>query len=155
MTRPTEIRHPSFTKLSINKMRFNYNPRRLRMRILNNQEWRRRNKVRPKPNIRPRTQILPEPSSPLTDSNIPTRDNNLPKETIQHLKGIKNPFVKAMEIRRNPIIPGMKRRNGTTRTMTTYSTPIPQQSIPPRLSKPLTPNTLENIRNRLETPTKE
>ena len=40
------------------------------MLILNNQERRRRNKVRSKPNIRPRTQILPEPSSPLTDPNI-------------------------------------------------------------------------------------
>ena len=121
MTRPTEIRHPGFTKLSIKKMRLNYNPRRLGMWISNNQERRGWDKVRSKPYIRPRTQILPKPPIPLSDTIIPTRDNNLPKETIQHLKGVKNPLIKAMEIRRNPIIPGMKRRNRTTRTMTTYS----------------------------------
>ena len=126
MTRPTEIRHPGFTKLSIDKMRLNNNLRRLSLRILNNKEGRRRNKVRPKPSMRPRTQILPEPSLPPPDTLIPARNNNLTKETIQHLKGVKNPFIKTMQIRRNPIFPGMKRRNGTTRTMTTYSTPLPQ-----------------------------
>ena len=123
MTRPTETRHPGFTKLSIYEMRLNNNPRRLSLRILNNKEGRR-NKVRPKPSIRPGTQILPGPPLPPSDTIIPTRDNNLPKETIQHLKGVKNPFIKTMQIRRNPIFPGMKRRNGTARTMTTYSPPI-------------------------------
>ena len=120
MTRPTEIRNPGITKLSINKMRLDKNPRRLR--ILNYQEGRRRNKVRPKPNLRPRTQILPKPPSPLSNPNLLTRDNNLPKETIQHLKRLKHPLVEAMDIRRNPIIPGMKRGDRTTRTMTTNST---------------------------------
>ena len=123
MTRPTEIRHPGFTKLSINKMRLNNNPRRPGMRILYNQERRGRDNVRPKPSIRPRTQILPEPSSPLTDPNIPTRDNNLLKETIQQLERVKHTHIEAMKIRRNPTIPWMQGGKGTTWTMTTYSIP--------------------------------
>ena len=124
MTGPTKVRNPGFTKLSINKIRLNNNPRRLSRRILNHKEGRRRNKIRPQPSVRPGTQILPKPSTPPSDTFISTRDNNLTNETIQNLKGIKNPPIKTMQIRRNPIFPGMKRRNGTTWTMTTNSTPI-------------------------------
>ena len=60
-----------------------------------------------------------------------------------------------MQVRRNPITPGMKGRNRPTRTMTTHSTPIPQQCIPPRLSKATLLNPLKHIRHRLEAPTKE
>ena len=55
MTIPTVIRHPGIAELSINKMRLNNNLRRLSVRILDYQEGRRRNKVRPKPNILSRT----------------------------------------------------------------------------------------------------
>ena len=129
--------------------------RRLSLRILNHQERRRRDKVRPKPNIRPRTQVFTETALPPPDTFIPTRNNNLTEEDIQDIKSVKHPPIKTMQIRRKPNIPRMKSRNGTARTMTTYSLPIPNQSIPPRLGEPFTPNTLKNIGNRLETSTKE
>ena len=67
----------------------------------------------------------------------------------------KNPPIQTMQIWRNPPIPGTKGREKTTRNLTTHSTPRIQQSILPRLSESLIPDTLKNIRNRLETPTKE
>ena len=40
-------------------------------------------------------------------------------------------------------------------TMTTNSLPVTQKSIPPGLSKTLTPDSFEHIHNRLKAPTKE
>ena len=102
-----------------------------------------------------RTQILPKPISPLTNPSNPTTDNNLFSEVIQHFKGIKHPLKKNMQVRRDPFIPRVKGTNGATRTMTTNSMPIPQQSLPPRLSKPMIPDPLKHISNRLEMSTKE
>ena len=45
--------------------------------------------------------------------------------------------MKTMQIREDPPIPRVKGTNVATRTMTTNSIPMPQQSIPPRLSKPV------------------
>ena len=81
--------------------------------------------------------------------------DNLLDEAIQHLQGIKNPPVETVQISRNPPIPGIKGRDWTTRTMTTYSLPVTQKSIPPRLSKPLPLVPLSTSANRLEAPTKE
>ena len=107
-TRPTEERHPSLAEFSINEMWLNQNPRRPGPSVLDDEKRGRWNEIRFEPSVRPRTQILPNTPGPRTNPNIPTTNNNLLKEAIQHLKGIKNRLEKAMKIRRNPIILGMK-----------------------------------------------
>ena len=101
MTGLTKVRHPSSTKLSIYKIRFNNNLRKLSRRIFSHKEGREA-----QPSIRSGTQILPKPPIPPSDTFISARDDNLTP-------------VKTMQIRKNPNFPGMWRRNGTTWTKTT------------------------------------
>ena len=129
MTRPTEKRHPGIAELSINETKLDQNPRRLSLRVLDDKKGRWGNEVYPKPGIRPGTQILPKPISSQTNPSTPATDNNLFSEVIQHLKGIKDPLIKTLQVREDKHIPRVKRTKGATKTMTTDSIPRPQQSL--------------------------
>ena len=136
-------------------MRFHQYPGSISKRILNNEKGRRRNKFRPKPSIRPDCKSfvsqLVHLRNPLSLRLATTFLVKLERDS----KESKTPLTEPMQLGRNPITPGMKGRNRTTRTVSTHSTPIPEQGIPPRLSEAMHPNLLKHIRHRLEAPTKE
>ena len=156
MTAPTKERHPRISELSIDKMRLNQDPGRLSNGILEDQVGGPGGTKSARSHAYGLAPIsFLSHATHLRNPASPTVSNYLLNVVVMQPKCVEDPSFEAMQIRVYPTKPGLQSTHRPTKDLTTNSTPIPVQSIPPNLGEPILLNTPEDIRYRFMTPTKE